>query len=189
MRDFAHSKKEFKSWLGDNERRNRFMERRINVIRTRVRNSFASVVVLKDYAEMSNSYRGFRMKPYTLTASTCVDKVKRWAKRNNISDPIAYVFEGGDADQGEFAQQAKRHLNINPVFRAKSETPAFEAADLLAYEYLKGNRKIYESGLGSLFITDLRQALQELEKIPNGVDADDWGVHDRQSMTKALEME
>jgi hypothetical protein len=189
MRDFAHSKKEFKNWLGDTERRNRFMERLISVIRTRVRNSFASVVVLKDYAEMSNSYRGFRMTPYTLNASTCVDKVKRWAKRNNINDSIAYVFEDGDADQGEFAQQAMRYLNINPIFLAKSETPAFQAADLLAYEYLKGNRKIYESGLGSLYITDLRQALRELEKIPNGEDADDWGVHDRESMTKALDME
>ncbi len=189
MRDFAHSKREFRDWSGDTKRRDRFMERLISVIRTRVRNSFASVVVLKDYAEMSNSYRGFRMKPYVLTASTCVDKVKRWAKRNNIGDPIDYVFEDGDADQGAFAQQAKRYLNVSPIFRAKSETSAFQAADLLAYEYLKGNRKIYESGLGSLYVSDLRRALQELQKIPNGEDADDWGVHDRESMTKALEME
>jgi hypothetical protein len=187
MRDFSHSKREFESWKGDIEKRDRFMRRLVSIIRTRVRNSFASVVVLKDYAEMSNSYQGFEMKPYTLAASTCMDKVRRWADRQHVDKSlIAYVFEDGDADQGDFAHEAKRDFQVDPIFLAKKETPAFQAADLLAYEYFKGNRKIYESGLGSLYVTDLRRCLQELEKIPNGIDSDDWGVHDRESMTKAL---
>jgi hypothetical protein len=32
MKDFAHSKKEFASWKGDEERRKRFLERLIDII-------------------------------------------------------------------------------------------------------------------------------------------------------------
>jgi hypothetical protein len=149
-----------------------------------MRNSFASVVVMEDYEQVSSQYWGLRMKPYTLAACTCVDKVKRWAGRQGI-DPakIAYVFEDGDADQGEFAQQSKRHLQVNPIFLTKQESIAFQAADLLAYEYLKASKKIYETELRTLNSTELRRPIQALERIPN-----DWGVHDRESLARALEM-
>jgi hypothetical protein len=190
MRDYAHSRREFENWKGDNLRRARFIERLVNVISTRVRNSFASVVVMKDYREMASEYRGLRMKPYTLAGSTCIDKVRRRARRKSVDEStIIYVFENGDADQGEFCEQAKLHLKVTPTFLPKEDSVAFQAADLLAYEYLKANKKIYEGPLGTLSPADLRRSIQELEKIPHGIDGDDWGVHDRDSLTHALEME
>ena len=94
MKDYAHSRGEFESWKGDNARRARFMERLVSVIRTRVRNSFASVVVVDDYVQMSSQYRGL-LKPYTLAACTCIDKVKRWAVRQHVDESkIAYLFRG-----------------------------------------------------------------------------------------------
>lgn len=59
----------------------------------------------------------------------------------------------------------------------------------MAYEYLKGNKKIYASGLDALSMSELRAPLRALEKIPNGEDADDWGIHDSKSMRLSLEMD
>lgn len=190
MREFAHSKGEYRGWKNDETLRARFIARLVNILKTRVLNSFASVVVMNDYEEAASQYRGLRMRPYTLAASTCIDKVKRWATRHGIDEStIAYVFEDGAEDQGEFARQAKAHLKVNPIFLEKAKSVAFQAADLLAYEYLKANKKIYSTVLRSLDHGDLRRSLQALREIPHGVDEDDWGVHDRDSLAIALEME
>jgi hypothetical protein len=125
-----------------------------------------------------------------LTGCTCISKVQRWASRKQV-DPakIAYLFEDGDLDRGQLAEVAKRYQKVNPIFLTKEESVAFQAADLLAYEYLKGNKKIYTSGLDSISVSELRAPLRALEKIPNGEDADDWGIHDSNSMRFGLEMD
>jgi hypothetical protein len=190
MKDYAHHKREFETWRGDERKRRRFLERLINILQTRVLNSFASAVVIRDYEEMRQQFPRFRMRPYALTGCTCISKVQRWANRHGwAASTINYVFEDGDVDRGQLADYARKYQKVSPVFLNKSKAVPFQAADLLAYEFLKGNKKIYESGLGSLSMNDLRGSLRALEKIPNGRDADDWGVHDTKSMTFALEMD
>jgi len=190
MRDYAHSRREFESWKADAIKRKRFLERLINIISTRVLNSFASAVVMTDYEAMCAAFPRFKMKPYALTACTCISKIQRWAERHNEApSKIAYAFEGGDKDRGQLAQYARTYQKVNPIFLKKSESVGFQAADLLAYEYLKGNTRIYDCEIGTLTMADLRRPLRELEKIPNGVDADDWGIHDAKSMRFALGMD
>lgn len=190
MRDYAHSKREFEPWKRDVRKRQRFLERLINIIQTRVRNSFASAVVMSDSERMRQQFPEFILQPYALTGCTCIRNVQRWAARKCV-DPakISYLFEDGDRDRGQLAEFARKHQKVNPIFLKKEESVAFQAADLLAYEYLKGNKKIHESRLGSLSVSELRAPLRALEKIPNGEDADDWGIHDSKSMVLALEMD
>ena len=129
------------------------------------------------------------MTPYSLAASTCIERVQRWARRQKIDESkIGCVFEDGASDRGRFAQQAKDHLDVNPIFLRKTESVAFQAADLLAYEYLKANKKIYATTLQTLDYGDLRRSFQKLHEIPHGVDEDDWGVHDRDSLKTARQM-
>jgi hypothetical protein len=185
MKEFAHSKGEFVSWKGDQPKRNLFMSRLVNVIRHNVRNSFAALVVLKDYVEMEEKYQGVDMRAYSLAACTCVNKVKRWAKRQKVDEStIAYVFEDGDEDQDNFKKLAKLYCQVTPIPLPKAQSVAFQAADLLAYEYLKANKKIYEFPPGTFADTDLRMCIQELMKIPNGKNSDDWGIHDRASFAR-----
>ncbi|MGA9979615.1 MAG: DUF3800 domain-containing protein [Candidatus Sulfotelmatobacter sp.] len=145
---------------------------------------------MSDYEQMRTQFPRFVMQPYALTGCTCISKVQRWASRKNV-DPakISYLFEDGDRDRGQLAEYARKYQKANPTFLKKEESVAFQAADLLAYEYLKGNKKIYASESGSLAMSELRAPLRALEKIPNGEDADDWGIHDSKSMSFALEMD
>ena len=57
---------------------------------------------------------------------------------------------------------------------------AFQASDLLAYEYFLSNRKIYESGVGTLTFEEMRKSLQALDRAAHG--DEDWGVHDLESL-------
>lgn len=65
----------------------------------------------------------------------------------------------------------------------KSESVGFQAADLLAYEHRLANKRIYEAGVGTLGLTDLRGSLQALNDVPHGNDGEDWGVYDLESLT------
>jgi hypothetical protein len=186
MKDFAHSNGEFKNWKGNQLKRNHFMTRLVNVIRHNVQSSFASVVVLKDYAEIGGKFQSVEMSPYPLAGCTCITKVKRWADRQKIDkSTIAYVFENGDGDQGELLKCAERYCQVSAIPLLKSDSVAFQAADLLAYEYLKANKKMCEFPPQTFSDGDLRKCLQELMiKIPNGKDSDNWGIHDRESFAR-----
>jgi hypothetical protein len=187
MRRFAHSIKEFSSWKGDEKRRSDFVKALISVIKLRVRHSFASAVVMKDYNEIATRFAiRESFSPFALTGCTCISKVRRWARKWAIDEnSIKYVFEDGDKDKTDLFRCADKHFGVSPIFLKKGETVAFQAADLLAYEYLLSNRKIYQVGPGTLSLSELRKSLQALNTIPNGNDAEDWGVHDIQSLERA----
>ena len=126
MKDYAHSNREFETWKGNIRKRQRFLERLINIIETRVRNSFASAVVMSDYEQMRQEFPEFVLRPYALAGCTCISKVQRWESRKSV-DPakIAYLFEDGDLDRGQLAEVAKRYQKVNPIFLKKEESVAF----------------------------------------------------------------
>ena len=107
---------------------------------------------------------------------------QRWATAKGFDlNQILYAFEDGDADQSNFVQCAIHDFGVNPVFMPKTQTVAFQAADLLAYEHLKANGKIVPNS-GVYGMEDLRQPLQALASIPNGEDGEDWGIHEKPEM-------
>jgi hypothetical protein len=184
MRHFAHSVKEFAGWKGDEDRRRSFLRALVATIKLRVQHSFASAVIIKDYHDICSQYRlRESFSPFALAGCTCIDKIRRWTNRQKI-DPaqIDYVFEDGDTDRSDLIRRSREHHQTTPQFQTKNSSPAFQAADLLAYEYLSSNTKIYKTDFGTLDISDMRKPLQGLFLIPNGPNSDDWGIHDKESL-------
>jgi hypothetical protein len=184
MREFAHSVDEFASWKNDERKRRRFLERLVNVIKTRTRYCVVSCVMLDHYRKVDKIYPLHEMnKPFALAGITAIQKVKDWAKTQNIDeDEIAYMFEDGDADKGDLIRCSERDHDISPVLMKKRQSCAFQAADLLAYEHRLANKKIFASGPGTLALSDLRGSLRALDYIPHGNDGEGWGVYDEHDL-------
>jgi hypothetical protein len=185
MKEYAHSVGEYETWRGDHRKRMLFLERLISIIKTRVRHCFVNAVIMDGYRAVDAKYcLSERHKPIALAGIACVDKVKRWAAKWNIDQKgIAYIFEDGDKDKGSLTRSVEQHHGFIPIYVKKEASRALEAADLLAYEHLLANRKIYKSGFGTLGLSDLRRSLQALDEIPHGKDGEDWGVYDLESLT------
>lgn len=188
MREFAHSLGEFTTWKGDNHKRARYLKSLISHLTLRARHSFVSSVMMKDYQDVDSRYQLHEFStPLALTGCTCVNKVWNWADKWGIDRAtITYVFEDGDKDKGDLTKRMNQHFKINPKFKSKEDCIAFQAADLLAYEHLLANRKIYEVGAGVLGIEDLRRSLQALQSIPHGGEGIDWGVHDLETLDRSV---
>jgi len=61
------------------------------------------------------------------------------------------------------------------VFLIKNQSVAFQAADMLAYEHLLGNKHFLAGKITAY--EDLRHPLRAMNDIPNGgINAADWGV-------------
>lgn len=187
MRDFAHSRREFTSWKGDEHKRRRFLGRLISIIRVRVQHSFASAVRMDEYRKVDAKYCLSEFsKPYALAAGTCIAKAQKWASRwIKAADSISIIFEDGDADKGDLMRIAKVDFGITPHFLPKKKCMSFQAADLLAYEHLLANVKLSRSATGKVFEDELRRPLMRLSEIPGGRNGSDWGFHTEDDMTNS----
>ncbi len=181
MREYAHSIGEFASWRGDQQKRARFLERLVNIIKTRTLHGFATAVMMDAYREVDKRYRLSEVHPpFALAGIACIDKVRRWATEMGIpQQQIAYIFEDGDKNKDNLVDAVKQQFRFVPIFAAKDACCALQAADLLAYEHLLANRRIYKSGPGTLGLSDMRKPLQALDDIPHTKDGEDWGVFER----------
>src|SRR6266568_5617106 len=181
MREYTHSIGEFASWRGDQQKRARFLERLVNIIKTRTLHGFATAVMMDAYREVDKRYRLSEVHPpFALAGIACIDKVRRWATEMGIpQQQIAYIFEDGDKNKDKLVDAVKQQFRFVPIFAAKDACCALQAADLLAYEHLLANRRIYKSGPGTLGLSDMRKPLQALDDIPHGKDGEDWGVFER----------
>lgn len=187
MKDFAHSNGEFKSWKGNENRRRAFLSALICVIKERVRHSFAASVYLPDYRAIDavSHIREVR-SPFAMAGCTAIQHVRNWAIEKGFSmDNILLVFEDGDADKANFFQAAVHDFGVNPVFMKKEQSSAFQAADLLAYEHLKANLKVVPNS-GVYALEDLRQPLQLLNRIPNGIAGKDWSIQEKAELEATL---
>jgi hypothetical protein len=190
MKDFAHSVGEFKTWKGDTAKRTRFLQCLISHLKLRARHSFVSTVMMDHYHEIDSKHiLREAFTPLALAGCTCIAKVKKWASRWGIDEnEIALVFEDGDKDKGDLIKRVNQYHHRNPEFKTKEQCVAFQAADLLAYEHLKANRKIFECGTGVLGIEALRRSLQALRAIPHGDEGADWGIHDLESLERCVDL-
>lgn len=188
MKEFAPGSGEFASWKNDKRRRRLFLERLINIIKTRVHHSFVNCVMLEHHHKVGQMYPLLQgWKPFAFAGNTCIDKVKHWAQNRNVpQEQIRYVFEDGDKDKGELIKRCEIHHGLIPTFLKKKQSTAFQAADLLAYEHRLANKKIYESGIGTLAMSDLRRSLQALDDISHS--AEDWGVSDEEALLKFCQL-
>ena len=189
MKYFAHSAGEYSSWKGDERKRRRFLSKLINVVTTRIQHTFASSILMADYRSVDEEYRLHEeIKPYAIAGVTCVAKTREWAKERGVNqEQIAYFFEDGDKDKGNLIQHMKLAHGFEPFFLPKEKSVAFQAADLLAYEHLLANTKIFKFGPGSVSFRDLRHPIKELDKIPHGKNGEHWGVHQAHRLRDSCE--
>jgi len=190
MRHYAHSLKEYASWKGDHYKRRRFLERLINIIKTRALHSFVNSVMMDGYRRVDERYcLSETNKPYALSGIACIDKVRKWADRLGIGQKtIAYLFEDGDKDKASLTQSVEHNFRFTPIYLKKSDSCIFQASDLLAYEHLLANRKIYAFGSGVLAFEEMRHSLQALNDIPHGREGECWGVYDAESIEMHCKM-
>jgi len=187
MKDFAHSTGEFKSWKNNEAQRRAFLSALIRVIQRTARHSFATSLYLTDYHAIDgvHNIRVVR-SPFALAGCTVLQNARNWAKEKGIDvKTIRFVFEDGDADKTNFFQAAVNDLGITPVFMTKSQSPAFQAADLLAHEHRKANLKLVPDP-GIYGMEDLRQPFQMLDTIPNGEGGSDWSTVGRPELEQTL---
>ena len=188
MRQFAHSLGEFAAWKGDEETRQFFLRALISTIQLRVRHSFAQAVIVKDFERIDVDYKlSEYYSPFSLVGYTAFRKVERWAKRYGVPlENVMCYFEGGDQDQKSLKKVFEQQKRPRVQFLSKSATVAFQAADLLAYEYLRTNRELNKTGPNVLEMADFRKPFRALSEIPNGRGGDDWGVFDDESLRDAV---
>jgi hypothetical protein len=128
------------------------------------------------------------VKPYAIAGVTCVSKAKEWAKQHNIDENfIAYFFEDGDKDKGNMIEHMKQAHGFEPFFLPKEKSVAFQAADLLAYEHLLANTKLFKLGPGSVSFREFRHPFRQLDKIPHGKKGEHWGVHQGHRLRESCE--
>ena len=186
MKDYAHSTGEYRSWKGDEKLRARFLGDLIRIIRERVDDSFATGVHMHEYNAVNEQYKLREWAhPYALCGLNCLDKVKKWAWKFKYDfSLIDYVFEDGDEGKGNLSNLAAQQLSINPVFKSKAHSVAFEAADLIAYEYQKANNAIIHAGDNLLAFDELRIPLQKFASIPGSAE---WSLMSQEDMVKNCE--
>jgi hypothetical protein len=89
MTDFASSKKEFKSWKGDGDRRLRFVQRLTGVIKNNASKLIAASVDLEAWDALNRRYllKEVYGSPYALCGLTAIGIVNKWAKRKTDHEP------------------------------------------------------------------------------------------------------
>lgn len=168
MKEFPHSRGAFVSWKDDEARRERFLRILVDIIRRRVRRSFAEAVILEELHKVNDKYlfQEFVGNPYPLCARSCVAKANTWALGRGFAEPISYIFEDGAKHKGEFIAAMKRDEQRPPEFGTKDQYVAFQAADFVAWECLK----VYTSVESNTF-KRFRRSFEALSSIPN-----EWAV-------------
>jgi Protein of unknown function (DUF3800) len=192
MRTFAHSASEFAEWRGDEQRRINFLKVLLGVIRIRTRTSFATAVLVDDFKEVAGRYPSLHEEytPFAMAGNSCIAKVARWADKHEIPrSDVGLLFEDGAAEKKVFVREAKKHLGITLTFAKKNAYAAFQAADLLAYEYLLSNRAMAAAGDDKLSFSDLREPLKALLSTQPKSAAGQWGIHDKNALEQAYRAE
>jgi hypothetical protein len=167
MKDFAHSRNEFKDWKGDEERRVAFLRRLIEIIRGNTRTSVSSAVRLQDYERLNRAYRlRESYSPYSICVLGCLASVSRWHTRHGYIEPVSLVLEDGVNERKEF-QRFYSPTNFHTVaFAKKRDHAGLQAADFVAWEHLKAYNQ-FESGAFKRY----RNSFRALYSMPY-----DWGI-------------
>jgi len=72
--------------------------------------------------------------PFALGARYCVNRVRQWEKKFEISEPVEMIFEEGDLGQGEFSRLMVGEGSALPIYKRKADFLGLQAADQYAWE-------------------------------------------------------
>ena len=155
MKEFAHSRGAFTAWKGDEARRASFLGRLADAMNAHTAKSVSVSLFMDHYNDFN---RAFQLRerlgaPYAFASMFAVILAREWREQNRPGEPISFVFERGDQDQGDLLATLRR-LKIDqsfPVRFAPKRTRRsgqvvhhypFQACDFLAYESSKASRTL-----------------------------------------------
>ena len=72
--------------------------------------------------------------PYALGARTCINRLKKWEHEFEVDDPVEYIFEQGDFEQGKFTDLMIDEGMSPPIYKRKEDFAGLQAADHYAWE-------------------------------------------------------
>jgi hypothetical protein len=126
----------YQDWSPD--RKERFLFRLINLLRSRTRMFFSVLVPMYDYRKVNEKITVEECvgKPYAVAGRIVGAQLRHWAARyNKANDPVVMVFEDGSLHKGDLMDVLKRDNFDPPVFRDRKKVVPLQGADLLAWEY------------------------------------------------------
>jgi hypothetical protein len=178
MKDFESRRGEFKESKGwTNERRIRFLQKLIGIIKRRMGSGVGIALSMSAYNEVIVGTRGELLgNPYLFCVRGCLILVNYVSDKYNRPDPVSYVIENG-AGHNSKVNQAFREMYVSEEYRThfrlgslefkdKRESVQCQAADLWAYEIWKASCNFLTPGITK---RPMRKSMQALRKIPNTI--------------------
>jgi hypothetical protein len=150
MKDFAHSRGEFSSWAGDDEKRRQFLGRVIEIMGRRCQWCIGIVIDRKAFSKIispEEDVSSFYSSEYTQAAFMALLLTGKWSARCRLEHPVNFVFDRGNRNRPSF-QRAYDHLYANEEERSLSSigplsfaddvaVSPLQVADFVAYECCK----------------------------------------------------
>jgi hypothetical protein len=136
MTDCVSCHGEFEDWRDKGQIRKRFINDLADCARRFTNKRFSATVVIDDYKKVDAEFQLHESlgSPYSLCGSSCVEHVKTWARNQKVDTKnITYLFEGGDAQKGDFCDLCRQRFGFTPNFESKRTQLRFQAADLAAW--------------------------------------------------------
>jgi hypothetical protein len=150
MADFVARKEQFAlaEWQ-DQAKRNRTLEKLINVITTRIEFGIAAAVLKSDYDAVVPSDIRSRLgkNHYTFAIKMCVAYLEKWREERGYVEPMQYVFDQLSKGKGDIndafnvvasgGPDAIRRYGVCEdgwSFQSKSVVTQLQTADIWAYE-------------------------------------------------------
>jgi hypothetical protein len=165
MKDFAHSNGEFKSWKGNEGKRNSFIKKLVAAARSHISFGACSNIWCESYAKLNREYElEETVSPYVLCALRCVDLTIKWGvPRGYKREQMRFVFEdGSNIPKGQLYEWMEREGFSAPIFEPKKSHRGLELADFSAWEHTKVIRRLADKDFAPF-----RKSLVALNKIPN----------------------
>lgn len=128
----------FHKWDGDDAEAEKLLKELTALAQLFPLASISCIVDLSEYREVEKTYdvRG-TLPPFALGARTCMAHLyEGWLNVYGISsNEIECVFEDGDFGRGKFLDAMRADGMPAPIFKAKKDFAALQAADHLAWEH------------------------------------------------------
>ena len=102
--------------------------------------------------------------PYAMAARICIHALHNWEREFDISEPVEYIFEEGDFEQGKFTELMVDEGWPKPIYKKKKDFAGLQGADQYAWEELFYLKQDLQSQ-NPLFRNSFKLLLEGIPKI------------------------